>query len=676
MPDNIDQIQFILPPDVVIVPVESLTPALRRQFQHETGDFAVSRPRMRRPSKVVGAATAGLLQEFRQPATILDAVVHYSGANASDAMDTLGEAFPALQSLIAGDILVPAASPLASAVSATFTAGMSCGEFQIARLVHSLDDTELYEAVSAIGVRVALKLLRQNSSAETRKLISRETAISNSLTAPDFPAVHSSGSIDGHVFLALHWVDGVPLDTAAARLRCSGPSSLPALRRLCARLLAAFASLHKAGIVHGDVHPGNVLVRPDGSVCVLDFGRSRITRAGADSASAPRAGLYQFYEPELAASLLRAEMPPHVTPEGEQYALAALVYSLITGAHYRDFSLDFHTLLKQITEDAPLPFAARDIATWPAVEAVLARALRKNPSDRFPSVKALQLALETAGIPRAAKSTAVSVEDLDFTSDAFAHPGLHGSEPDGVIWFLLRAALVQSGGKCLSLADAWAERHPAPTAITAILRAFIADARMDRRGWLQAIQAFLAQTDKPPTSWDLLGGRAGELTGAAMLLELQHHEALDIWVRQTAAQMPFGSPISGMAHGDAGRAYALLSAGIRPAILDDLARRPLPAISSWCRGTAGLVHLWARSKSHDAIGEQAAEFTYRHKDGNPSLCCGLAGRSQALLAWHRHTGELIWLRRANELARRARKSTSFPGPPLSLLRGALGAALK
>ena len=137
------------------------------------GAFAVSRPRMRRPSKGVGAATAGLLQEFRQPATILDAVVHYSGANASDAMDTLGEAFPALQSLIAGDILVPAASPLASAVSATFTAGMRCGEFQIARLVHSLDDTELYEAVSAIGVRVALKLLRQNSSAETRKMIDK-----------------------------------------------------------------------------------------------------------------------------------------------------------------------------------------------------------------------------------------------------------------------------------------------------------------------------------------------------------------------------------------------------------------------------------------------------------------------------------------------------------------------
>jgi len=75
------------------------------------------------------------------------------------------------------------------------------------------------------------------------------------------------------------------------------------------------------------------------------------------------------------------------------------------------------------------------------------------------------------------------------------------------------------------------------------------------------------------------------------------------------------------------------------------------------------------------VGELAAELTYHHRDDNPSLCCGLAGRAQALLSWHHHTGEPIWLRRANELARRARNSTNFNGPPLSLLRGPLGAAL-
>ena len=72
---EIDHVEFILPPDIVIVPVDKLAPGLRRQIQHEPGDYAISRPRMRRPSKVVGPTTAGLLQEFRQPATILDADV-------------------------------------------------------------------------------------------------------------------------------------------------------------------------------------------------------------------------------------------------------------------------------------------------------------------------------------------------------------------------------------------------------------------------------------------------------------------------------------------------------------------------------------------------------------------------------------------------------------------------
>ena len=667
---EIDHVEFILPPDIVIVPVDKLAPGLRRQIQHEPGDYAISRPRMRRPSKVVGPTTAGLLQEFRQPATILDAVVHYSECASTNAMDTLQEAFEALQSLIAGDLLVPAASPLAAAVSASFAPGLHCGEFLITRLVHALEDTELYEAVSTPGVRVALKLLRPGNSVESGMMMARETAIASSLNNPCFPTVHSSGSIDGFTFLALHWVDGVPLDTAAARLRCSGTTGRPALRRLCVRLLAAFAKLHDAGIVHGDIHPGNVLVRPDGSVCVLDFGR-----AGAGSDTAPRAGLYPFYEPEMAAALLRGELPPSATPEGEQYALAALVYSLLTGAYYRDFSLDSQTLLKQVAEEAPLPFAARDVAAWPAVEAILGRALRKNPQDRYPSVSELRSALADASIPRIAKPVPVSIADVDYGSPAFARPDLHCPEPDGVVWFLLRAATKQSDARCLALADAWAERHPSPTATTQLLRAFLADARLDRRAFAQAVQAFLLETQKPPTSWDLLGGRAGELTGAAMLLEVQQHEELDNWVRATAAQLPFGSPVEGMAHGDAGRAYAMLAAGLQPPNLDELAARPLPENASWCRGTAGMVQLWARAKTHDSIGELAAELTYHHRDDNPSLCCGLAGRAQALLSWHHHTGEPIWLRRANELARRARNSTNFNGPPLSLLRGPLGAAL-
>jgi serine/threonine-protein kinase len=673
--EEIDRIQFILPPDIVIVPVDTLAPGLRRQIHHETGDFAISRPRMRRPSKVVGAATAGLLREFRHPATILDAVIQYSSGVCVNAADTLDEAFQALQSLIAGDLLVPAGSPFAAAVSATFTAGMRCGEFEIARLVHALDDTELYEATAATGVRVALKLLRPNSPLEAQQTMSRETAVVKSLRGPFFPRVHSSGSIDGHSFLALHWVDGVPLDTAAARLRCAGPSSLPALQRLCSSLLNAFASLHDSRIVHGDVHPGNVLVRPDGSVCVLDFGRSRITRADGVYEAAPRAGLYPFYEPELAAALLRGEMPPQVTPEGEQYALAALAFSLITGAFYRDFALDSQTLFKQVAEESPLPFIARGVPAWPAVEAALARALQKDPDDRFPSLREFQLALAAAPVPRSHKPASVSIADVDFTSAAFARPDLHCPEPNGVIWFLLRSALLRGDALSLSLADAWAERQSPTSAALAVLRALIADARMDRRGWSLATAAFLAETAKPPTSWDLLGGRAGDLAGAAMLLAVQPHETLESWARETAAQMPFGNQLGGFAHGDAGRAYAAIGAGLRPPILDRLAAAPLPASSSWCRGTAGLVHLWARSGMHDAAGEEAAEHTYRHEDANPSLCCGLAGRAFALHAWHRHTGEAIWLRRARDLCRRACKATHFPGPALSLRRGPLGATL-
>ncbi|HYL05680.1 MAG TPA: lanthionine synthetase LanC family protein, partial [Thermoanaerobaculia bacterium] len=89
-------------------------------------------------------------------------------------------------------------------------------------------------------------------------------------------------------------------------------------------------------------------------------------------------------------------------------AVAALLYLLLTGSHYRDFSLEREALLRQIAEEPPLPFAERGVPPWPEAEKVLTRALAKRPRDRYPSLAALARALAgalTAGgapVPEAA----------------------------------------------------------------------------------------------------------------------------------------------------------------------------------------------------------------------------------------------------------------------------------
>jgi serine/threonine protein kinase len=78
-------------------------------------------------------------------------------------------------------------------------------------------------------------------------------------------------------------------------------------------------------VLHGDIHPGNCLVRDDGCVVILDFGNARPIDP-ATAVDPGRSGIPQFHDPQMASALLAGGLPPAVTPESEQYAIAVLAY--------------------------------------------------------------------------------------------------------------------------------------------------------------------------------------------------------------------------------------------------------------------------------------------------------------------------------------------------------------
>jgi hypothetical protein len=97
-----------------------------------------------------------------------------------------------------------------------------------------------------------------------------------------------------------------------------------------------------------------------------------------------------FQEPEYAAALRKGEPPPAASPAGEQYALAALLWLLFSGAHTHDFKLAREEMLRQIAEEPPRSFES----PWPEAEAVLGRALAKDPGERFQSMNDMAQALQ------------------------------------------------------------------------------------------------------------------------------------------------------------------------------------------------------------------------------------------------------------------------------------------
>jgi serine/threonine-protein kinase len=101
-------------------------------------------------------------------------------------------------------------------------------------------------------------------------------------------------------------------------------------------------------------------------------------------------------EPEYARALLAGSLPPPATPASDQYSVAALVYTLLSGRHYLDFSYGREEMLRQVSEQTPIPLAGRGLSTAGALNAVLMRALEKDPAARFPNMTEMASAFRDA----------------------------------------------------------------------------------------------------------------------------------------------------------------------------------------------------------------------------------------------------------------------------------------
>ncbi|MFK4038910.1 lanthionine synthetase LanC family protein [Nonomuraea wenchangensis] len=613
---------FVLPGDVVVAPVAGLPPELRERIEHRPGDYCVTRPRSRATTSVIDEGTASLLERFREPTTIVDAVITFSSATGLEPRRTLEEVFPVLAGFVRDGLLLPAGSALTEPIEAALGPGDVVGDAEIVETVQVLLDTEVHLARLPGGSPAALKIAREGSEGDLAPLLRREAAVLRLLDGRAGPRLLGSGEHAGRPYLLLSWVAGVDAhDAADEARRLGGPEGVGALLGLVERVVAAFAALHALGVLHGDVHPRNVLVGPDQEVVLLDFGLSAYQGAGP---APPRGGGVDFFlEPESARARLAGRSCEPLTAAGEQYAVAALAYLLLTGAHTHAFSLHPEHMLRQLRDEPPLPFAGHGAAELPATERVLRRALAKSPGDRYPSLAALSRALRTAARadqtatgPTAGRATGRGSDGperalLDRVLSRLDVPGplfdgglvpptasvMNGAA--GFAYALLRIAEARSDGHLLALADAWAVRAAAAASAGGeagaaafvneslgivpeltgrgslyhqvsgvhLVQARIATARGDARSRDAAVEAFLGAAQAPCPELDLAFGRSGLLLGCATLLEGCAGPALEGRLRASGAR---------------------LSESVRA----DLARAA-PVADGHRLGTLGAAHGWA-----------------------------------------------------------------------------------
>ena len=327
---------MLLPPDVELTPVEELPEDIRAQFTYHQGDHAVTRPRARSTSSIVDANTALLLGSFRTPTRIVDAVLGFASERQLDPRETLERSYPVLKDLLADGFLVPANSPFAEPIEASVLAeGAAVGPFRVVHPVQVMIDTQLYLARDEEGRDVALKVGRAGS--DSSALFGHEARILRALDGRVAPRLIEIGEADGRTYLVVSWHPGADAESAAAELRRLPPADgRERLLELGERIIAAYADIHGRGVLHGDVHPSNVLVAGDGSVTIIDFGLATL----GDERGVPRGGVDFFMEPESAAAQQAGRGASVLTPASEQYGLGAMLYRLLTGGYTHSFSLE------------------------------------------------------------------------------------------------------------------------------------------------------------------------------------------------------------------------------------------------------------------------------------------------------------------------------------------------
>jgi hypothetical protein len=271
-----------------------------------------------------------------------------------------------------------------------------------------------------LGRPVALKLLAPDRAAdpEFRARFQREWQMAAAIDHPNIIPVYAAGEDRGVLYLVLRYVDGTDLHGLLKRT-----GALPPLRAasIVAQVGHALDAAHAAGLVHRDVKPGNVLLDQD-HVYLSDFGLTRLAGASTQITQTGRwMGTVDYASPEQLESR-------HTDARSDVYALGCVLYAALTGGPPFPRDTVPATLLAHLNDPVPRPSAAGAPAEF---DRVIARALAKDPADRYPSAgdfgRAALAAARGEPVTESERSVAVGAAapaDAETTRLAAANGGL------------------------------------------------------------------------------------------------------------------------------------------------------------------------------------------------------------------------------------------------------------
>jgi beta-lactam-binding protein with PASTA domain/predicted Ser/Thr protein kinase len=296
---------------------------------------------------------------------------------------------------------------------------------------------EVYQAGDTrLGRDVAIKVLRSDLARDPSFLsrFRREAQSAASLNHPMIVAVYDTGQDNAVTpplpYIVMEYIRGRTLREV---LQSEGRITPQRATEIVADVCSALEYSHNAGIIHRDIKPGNVMLTPDGAVKVMDFGIARAIAATTSTVTATAAvmGTAQYLSPEQA----RGE---NVDARSDIYSTGVLFYELLTGRP--PFTGDSPVALayQHVRED-PAPPSTLEPDLPPDLDAVVLKALAKNPDNRYQSAREMREDLERALSGARVLATPVMRQP---TTDPSAQAVLSRRITRRRLWYVLLGLLV------------------------------------------------------------------------------------------------------------------------------------------------------------------------------------------------------------------------------------------
>ena len=275
--------------------------------------------------------------------------------------------------------------------------GDTIGRYRVHELLGSGGMGDVYLAEDPrLGRKIALKLLPRELHADVDRLrrFEQEARTASALSHPNVCVIYEVGETeDGRSFIAMEYVEGHSLRQVLERPRLAGSGmSVAEAIDIGAQIALGLAAAHAAGIVHRDVKPENVIVRPDGLVKVLDFGLAKLAEKPTVSKASQRGrsvhtepgmvlGTVQYMSPEQTRGLA-------VDARTDVWSLGAVIYEMLAG-HPPFEGATSSDIIVAVLDREPKPLATLSPRIPHDLQQIVARALRKDREGRYRSMEGL-----------------------------------------------------------------------------------------------------------------------------------------------------------------------------------------------------------------------------------------------------------------------------------------------